>query len=139
MSNPGYSGLRERRYDRPHEDVVQTTVRTARLDDEVDADRPIHLVKIDVEGAELQVLQGGERVLSRWRPYIVLEHGLGAADRYGTRPEDVYDLLSGWGLQVSLLHRWLARRPASGPLDRAGFVRQFDQAIHYYFLAHPDR
>jgi hypothetical protein len=113
---------------------VETQVRIVRLDDVLDADVPIRLVKIDVEGAELQVLRGGEALLSRWRPHIVFEHGLGAADKYGTRPEEVYDLLTGWGLQISLLHQWLKGKP---PLSRDDFVRQFDQALHYYFLAHP--
>jgi len=35
---------------------------------------PISLIKIDVEGAELEVLRGGINLLEKHRPYIVLEY-----------------------------------------------------------------
>jgi FkbM family methyltransferase len=50
-------------------------VDTARLDTLVEHQviKPPNVVKIDVEGAELQVLQGMQRTLRRWAPAIVLE------------------------------------------------------------------
>ncbi len=60
----------------PHGSI---TVRTYRLDEVVDrqACKPTHL-KIDVEGAELQVLQGATNTLRRYRPMIFLStHGPG--------------------------------------------------------------
>jgi FkbM family methyltransferase len=67
------------------------TVQTARLDHLVAVETRVAFVKIDVEGGELGVLRGGERPLRRHRPIIVFEHGLGSADIFGTRPEDVWD------------------------------------------------
>lgn len=136
VTNPGYSGLLRRRFDRPHEDVVEIRVRLLRLDDVLPPQEPIRLVKIDVEGAELQVLRGAQGMLRRCRPYVIFEHGLGAADCYGTRPEMVHDLLADCGLRVSLMQDWLSGGPGS-PLDREAFAAQFDRAINYYFLAHP--
>lgn len=133
-SNPGYSGLRECRYDRPHEDVTQITVRTERLDNLLPPDLPVNLLKVDVEGAELQVLRGATETLRRWRPFIVFEHGLGAADCYGTTPEQVYDLLASCGLSVSLMADWLA---GGRPLTREAFCEQFYQGLNFYFIAHP--
>ncbi|HLY39530.1 MAG TPA: FkbM family methyltransferase [Candidatus Binatia bacterium] len=49
--------------------------------------------RLDVEGAELEVLRGAGRTLHRWKPYVVFEHGLGAADSYGTSPGMVHELL----------------------------------------------
>ena len=134
-SNPAYSGLRVRRYDRPDEELQQIEVEVVRLDDRLPGDLPIRFIKIDVEGAELGVLRGGKRTIEKWRPYIVFEHGLGAADYYGTGPGDVYDLLGReLGLRLSLLDRWLARRT---PLTREEFIEQFQSGANYYFVAHP--
>jgi FkbM family methyltransferase len=135
VTNPGYSGILRRAYDRPDEHVVEIRVKLARLDDIVPADMPIRLVKIDVEGAELGVLKGGAATIARSRPFVVFEHGLGASEFYGTRPEQVHDFFSGVGLEVSLLEDWLAGRP---PLARAAFAEQFDQRLNFYFLAHPE-
>ena len=135
VSNPSYSGLKERRYDRPHEDVVITRVRTARLDDEVDPSTPVRLVKIDVEGGELGVLLGGKELLLRNRPYVVFEHGLGGSDYYGTTPQDIYALLHDEiGLSVTLMERWLDDR---APLTLEEFADEFASGRNYYFLAYP--
>jgi FkbM family methyltransferase len=135
VSNPGYSGLLRRRFDRPHEDVVEIKVKLARLDDILPPEAQIRLMKVDVEGAELQVLRGATGMLARCRPFVVFEHGQGAADVYGTRPEHLYDLFSQCGLRVSLLGDWLATNGGK-TLAREDFVREFDQVSNYYFLAH---
>jgi FkbM family methyltransferase len=134
LSNPGYSGLVRRRYDRPHEDDTTIVVETARLDDLVVADDRVRLIKIDVEGAELLVLRGAEGVIGRDRPLIVFEHGPGGADCYGTGPDDVYDLLSRHGLRVQPLDDWLRGR---APLTRAEFAGQFASGANWYFVAAP--
>ncbi len=136
VSNPGYSGLLRRHYDRPDEQVVEIRVKLARLDDVLPRDVGIRLVKVDVEGAELQVLRGAQEMLRRSRPFVVFEHGRGAADCYGTRPEHVFDLFDGCGLNLSLMGDWL-EAGAGRKLSREAFVDQFDAGRNYYFLAHP--
>ena len=135
VSNPAYSGLRERRYERPDEEIALIDVEVRRLDDLVDADQMIRLIKIDVEGAELGVLAGGAKTLGRCLPYVIFEHGLGAADFYDTRPSDVHELLTAEvGLHVYVMSDWLAGRPS---LTRPEFVEQFEKRINYYFMACP--
>lgn len=46
-------------------------VRTVRLDDVIE--RPVGLIKVDVEGHEMAVLRGATRILQRDRPNLVLE------------------------------------------------------------------
>lgn len=133
-SNPGYSGLLRRRYDRPHEEVTEIKVKTARLDDVLPAGLPVALIKIDVEGAELGVLRGAVKTLSAYRPVVIFEHGLGAADCYGTTPEQVHELLAGCGLRVWLMADWLAGREA---LTGAEFAAQFYEGKNFYFMAAP--
>jgi hypothetical protein len=134
VSNPAYSGLRRRRYDRPEERVEEIVVRTARLDELIPRNAPIHLIKIDVEGGEFHVLKGGVETVRRNRPFVVFEFGVGGADWYGIQPEDMYRLLSDCGLDVSLISDWLS---GEAPLGEREFASEFRDCRNYYFLAHP--
>jgi FkbM family methyltransferase len=135
VTNPAYSGLRRRRYDRPVESVQIIGVETRRLDDIIPPELKIRFIKVDVEGGELQVFFGAGQTITRHRPFIVFEHGAGAADCYGTRPEHVYDFLVGdCGMHVSLMSQWLKGRP---PLERHDFISRFDTGRDFYYLAHP--
>ena len=136
VSNPAYSGFVKRKYDRAQEEDTLITVRKERLDKVLPPGARVDFIKIDVEGAELQVLQGASGIIAASRPIIVFEHGLGGSDYYGTRPEQVYDLLSTppFSLRISTMGRWLAGQPA---FSRAELVRQFEQGLNYYFIAYP--
>ncbi|OON68020.1 FkbM family methyltransferase [Hymenobacter sp. CRA2] len=135
ISNPAYSGLQKRTYDKPDEQDTTIEVQTDLMDRVIADTQRVDLIKIDVEGAELQVLEGAVETLRRTRPVVIFEHGLGAADCYGTRPEQVYDLLTEKaGLRVSLMKRWLRQE---APFTRQEFVQQFEQGKNYYFIAYP--
>jgi FkbM family methyltransferase len=135
VSNPGYSGLKQRRYDRPNEVIQEITVEAKRLDDIVPASTHIAFMKIDVEGAELQVFRGAIQTIKRCRPVIVFEHGLGAADYYGTTPEAIYDLLANeCGMRCFVMETWLAS-DGKDCLSRSAFCDEFRSGRNYYFLA----
>jgi hypothetical protein len=76
-----------------------------------------------------------KETLRRCRPYVVFEHGLGAADCYGTRPEMVFDLFTRCGLRLSLMNDWLAYGGFK-TLSREAFSEEFDSARNYDFMAH---
>lgn len=137
ISNPAYSGLKKRKYDRPNEEDTQITVQKMKLDDVVPSYLPIDLIKVDVEGAELGVFQGAVQTIKRCKPTIIFEHGLGAADMYGTQPEMIFDLLAHeCGLHIYLMKDWLHGCPS---MSRAEFARQFYESINYYFVATSDK
>lgn len=94
-------------------DPEQITVQVSTLDLELAGLRP-DVVKIDVEGAELDVLAGGPTVLSEARPLIVFEHVASAAALYGSSSEAVWDLLSGSGYEVFTV-------TGTGPVTRTAF------------------
>jgi FkbM family methyltransferase len=73
--------------------TVSISVGVRRLDELVES-ASIKLIKIDVEGAELGVLRGAERLLGRDRPIILFEHASIHADAYGTSSEQVWTLLA---------------------------------------------
>lgn len=62
---------------------VKTSISTVSLDKAVTG--PVGLIKIDVEGHEMAVLQGGAGIFARWRPNVIIEledrHRSGAVDR----------------------------------------------------------
>lgn len=130
---PALSGLSERPFLMPEAVRQEIQVRTERLDALVPADRPIDLVKIDVEGAEGLVLAGALETLRRCRPFVVFEHGRASSEALGTSTEALYDLLTrDCGLRVSRLADWLHGR-------RSLTADEFARADTWYFLAHPER
>lgn len=128
-SNPGYSGMRRRIDLKAGEQVEVVEVATRRLDDVIPADVPIRFIKIDVEGAEYQVLSGARRIITTDRPYIVFEFGRGAADTYATTPAMMHALLTGdYGLS-------LFRMNGQGPLDLPELERLFHTGECWNFIA----
>jgi FkbM family methyltransferase len=131
LDRPGWSGFRARPTPEGAQPRTATiTVPTQRLDDALDPAYVPALIKVDVEGAELQVLQGAARTLAAHRPLVVFEHGLGSADHYGTAPEDVHDLLAELRYAVFDLQ-------GHGPYDRATFMDTFHTSARVNFLARP--
>jgi FkbM family methyltransferase len=67
----------------------------------------LDFVKLDVEGAELPVLQGGADTVERHRPALLVEIEERHTRRYGHGPEDVVDWLTSRGYRMFV---WRARR-----------------------------
>jgi len=137
ISNPAYSGLQKRNYDKPNEKDTSITVQTDLLDHLLPAKTKIDFIKIDVEGGEYQVLKGAINTLKTNQPIVIFEHGLGAADVYGTTPEMVYDLLvDGAGLQVATMGGWLKGKSS---FSKQVFCQHYYDNIDYYFMAFPNQ
>jgi FkbM family methyltransferase len=64
-------------------------VKTARLDDLLRETRRIDVVKLDVEGAELDVLEGMKAILANHRDILlIVEYGVPHLERLGIKPAD---------------------------------------------------
>lgn len=134
ISNPSYSGLIKRKYDREHEEDTLIEVKTELLDNIIPESYTPTLMKIDVEGGELLVLEGAVKTLKRTKPIIIFEHGLGASDHYGSTPDKVYKLLTECGLRISTMDRWLNNKPC---FTEKEFTDAYHRRIDYYFIAYP--
>ena len=89
---PGRSGFREITY--PKQPAIQKIpVRVETLDTNLPAGYIPALIKIDVEGAERQVIAGGIKMIAKYKPVVIFEHGKGSAVHYNTQPRHVYELL----------------------------------------------
>lgn len=115
----GWSGLRRRpeisdERGRP-EDI---TVEVSTLDTELEGVIP-NVVKIDVEGAELAVLEGGRSILREVKPIIIFEHVLEASALYGAAPGGPWDLLTELDYEIFSV-------TGEGPFARTRFVEAAD-------------
>jgi FkbM family methyltransferase len=84
----GYSSLRHpSSSDRPY--VTEVRVPLKRLDGVISSDA-MDVLKIDVEGAELGVLRGGNQLIAQSRPTIVFESGPYREDGLGYTKESLW-------------------------------------------------
>ena len=73
------------------------------------------VLKIDVEGAELDVLTGGRELISAARPVIIFEHVYDASALYGAQRGAPWDLLTELGYQIFSV-------TGEGPFTRQAFT-----------------
>jgi FkbM family methyltransferase len=136
VSNPAYSGLKRRQYARAEEQIEIIEVKTDLLDHVLPEDWKVDFIKIDVEGGELQVLEGARKTLARTRATVVFEHGLGGSEYYDATPQKVYALIvNELGMKISTMKRFLAQQP---PLAAEAFYEIFYSKKEYYFIAYFD-
>ncbi len=115
----GWSGLRrsaEISDERGDPELI--TVQVSTLDEELAEVTPA-VVKIDVEGAELAVLEGGRTLLSRARPLVIFEHVARAAAAYDAPLAGPWELLDELGYTIYTA-------TGEGPCDRATFAASED-------------
>ena len=111
----GWSGLRRRpEITDSRGDPEFISVEVSTLDAEFGDSAP-NVIKIDVEGAELAVLEGGSRLLARARPLVIFEHVYEAAALYGAEPGGPWDLLTEIGYEIF-------SATGQGPFTRAAFT-----------------
>jgi FkbM family methyltransferase len=119
---PGWSGFRRQPYP-VKTDVKEIEVELRRLDDALPDDVPIHFIKIDVEGAELEVLEGAVNTIQRYKPCILFEHAKIHNLEYRTTPKKIYSYLtSKCGLGIYSLNGY-------GPLSK-------DELIDIYYSSY---
>lgn len=132
ISNPAYSGLKKRTYDRRNEADTIIQVETDVLDNIIPSDSKIDFIKLDVEGAELNVLQGAQRVLKEDHPVVVFEFGIGGSDVYDATPEKLFSFLEQLNYKIFLLEDFINKKNA---LTLGDLKDQFYNRKNYYFVA----
>lgn len=90
--------------------AVPVKVPLARLDDVLGGEgEPISLLKIDVQGHELEVMRGAQGIISRHRPVMILEHEddlYRSASEAAQRKTDLAELLSRHRYETLYISRW---------------------------------
>jgi FkbM family methyltransferase len=111
-------------------DVEEITVRLEALDEALPEGFVPDLIKIDVEGGEEQVMRGALRTLREHHPTVIFEHGYGAANAYGTEPDDIFGLIvQEAGLRIFDLD-------GDGPYGLEHFKRAYFSSERVNWVAH---
>lgn len=132
---PEESGLIERQFNHPElAQVRQIEVAVNRLDDFAAAQGlpDPDYVKIDVEGAELDVLEGARGLLARARPILSVEYGAPGYAPYGHTAEDLWTFAQDAGFAVFDLFGY--RLPT-----RAAWLAECDRGLWDWFLVPAER
>jgi len=111
----GWSGLRrspEVSDERGDPEYINVTLST--LDAELAQSSP-RLVKIDVEGAELDVIRGGQELLGRSKPFVIFEHVVAAAALYDSPSEALWESFRALGYEIFSI-------TGEGPFARDAFI-----------------
>ena len=133
INDPAYSGLQQRSYKHANPVIEHIEVEVRKLDD-VLANRSskIDLVKIDVEGGELDVLLGAQSLLSSDQPVLIFEFGKGASEFYGTMPHHMMELLQSLNYSLWTLSGFWKK---TEPLQAAELEKIYTSGSDYYFVA----
>jgi FkbM family methyltransferase len=128
-ARPALSGLRPREHVRSPPEPIEVPL--VRLDDVLPEGCAPRVIKIDVEGAERQVLQGAMTTMLTHRPVVVFEHAKTGAPYYGTAPHHIYELL------VEEAQFRLFDMDGDGPIDLVRFNELFEGGTRWNFVAVP--
>lgn len=83
-------------------------VATRSMDEMMHPVDQVDLMKIHVNGAELQVLQGGEQTIKNWKPDMLIRFSERNCSQLLYNREDIVQLLDGWGaITEHVLQDWL--------------------------------
>jgi FkbM family methyltransferase len=122
LKQSGYSSLGHRNLD-DTTNIVKVSVQVQRLDEIVKASN-VDVIKIDVEGAELGVLRGGEQLISSCRPVLMFESAPPQDDGLNYSKDAMWDWLTAHDYQILVPNRVAHDGPE---LNRDGFVES-----HFY-------
>lgn len=134
MYVPRFSGSGAASLKNLHEDegAVEVQVPVDTLDAYFSSNKlgAFDLAKIDVEGAELMVVNGGSNAIRQHKPLLFLELLRKWSKPFGYHPNDLIGLLRGWGYGCYAF--------SEGRLD--SFDTMTDETMQTnFFFAHPDR
>ena len=131
VSNPAYSGIKKRSYPKK-EKIHKIKVKTTTLDEELINEKRVDLIKIDVEGGEFAVLKGSEKIINKFHPVIIFEHGLGAADFYQTNSDKIFDFFDSHDYDIFTLKGFINQAEA---LSKEKLKDLYNRNKEYYFLS----
>ena len=130
-SNPLYSGIKKRNYP-GKESIEELNIKVDTLDHQLFESSRVDLIKIDVEGAELNVLRGSLNTINKFNPVIVFEYELGASDVYDATPVEMWRFFEKAKYNIYTLKNFI-KKPL--PLSFAEFTEIYNSEKEHYFVA----
>jgi FkbM family methyltransferase len=130
-SNPLYSGLKKRSYP-GKESIEELNVKVDTLDNQLFDSERVDLIKIDVEGGELNVMKGGFNTITKFNPVVVFEYELEASEEYGATPLEMWNFFDDVKYSVYTLKNFI-ENPL--PLSFSEFSEFLNSKNEHYFVA----
>lgn len=128
-SQSGFSGIYPNKSQKGDKKITPITVNCNTLDNILHLDYRVDFLKIDVEGAELDVMLGGEKTIARDHPNILFECTKAGLNRSGCSAESIYKFLTEQhSYSIFLVKDFLNNNP---PIN----FEQFEKALTYPFQA----
>ena len=103
-NSPEESGILRRRFNTDNVQVEEIEVDVARADTLLQGAPVARYIKIDVEGAELLLLDGARNFLARSRPIISVEYGFPGYSAYGGTKLGLFDFANSIGYSCADLY-----------------------------------
>jgi len=136
VNAPAYSGIKQRQYNVKEPKIDKLTVKLETLDHVLPKGYKPDFIKLDVEGAEFDVLKGAEQTLKKYSPFIIFEFGLGASDHYDVDPSEFFSFLcESSKYNIFLLQDFLKGKVF---LSANEFLTTYQNNKEYYFIAAPN-
>lgn len=128
--NTGKTGCNKLSFNNQSANKNNLTVKCVQLDNAIDNELPIHLIKIDIVGAEYYALRGAKKLIAKWKPYLIVEITKEGLDDFSITPEKIFPLLnSELDYQVYTLEDWLHGKSAIE-------FNEFEKFMHYPYKAY---
>ncbi|HPQ08393.1 MAG TPA: FkbM family methyltransferase [Bacteroidia bacterium] len=129
---PAYSGLSKRKFTNADDQILEINVETKKLDEIIPENIKIKFIKIDVEGAELKVLQGAEKIIKKDKPVIAFEFGIGGSEFYNTSAQDMFKFFTERNYSLFDYQSFLNK---ALPNNEKSFIQTYQENIIYNFVA----
>lgn len=89
---PEESGLKKRHYNNLDAKVENIEVNLKMLDEYTEKFSRVDYIKLDAEGAEINILNGGKKLIEKHRPIISVEYGAPSYSVYGLTKKSLWDV-----------------------------------------------
>lgn len=133
ISNPSYSGLLKRKYDRRQEKDESIIVEKKTMDSVIPSGHKIDFIKIDTEGGDFDVLLGAVETIKKNFPVIIIEFGAGGSDVYGASPDKLFTFLKDIDYQICVL----SKKPVILTADT--LKTEYNKGKNYCFILFPNK
>lgn len=133
----GTSSLRRWQHPQQGNNIEIINVEVVTLDREINRSQPISYIKIDVEGAELEVIEGALELIRRARPTMCIEHHKVASNSFGAQgSSNLFDALTDLDYRIFTIRDWLDLKDA---LDKDKFLEIVDESSESDYLVIPSK